>query len=171
VPFPATSTALVPMSHRLGGPMGKSFSSADPFTASGSEALRTGYDDMDRRSLYDRDRDYYDRDYDRDYEYDTWAAAPMARSRRNSAVSYRSVHSTGRGLVSGIADVFRSGHRIKFKRKGALMGGIGLDEAQARVRLSNNDGYTYSDLHCDHHMRILLKVKVSIRSSFRIVCC
>jgi hypothetical protein len=80
----------------------------------------------------------------------------MPRSRRNSAVSLLSL---------GGGDGFRrgTGQRIKFKRKGTLMGGIGLDEAQARVRLSNNDSYSFHDLHSDHHRRILLKVKVCKR--------
>ncbi|RXW25852.1 hypothetical protein EST38_g64 [Candolleomyces aberdarensis] len=94
------------------------------------------------------------------YDYDMggggYPVAPMTpvlpRSRRNSAVSLMSLPG---------ADGFRrgTGHRIKFKRKGTLMGGIGLDEAQSRVRLSNNDSYSFHDLHSDHHRRILLKVK------------
>lgn len=82
----------------------------------------------------------------------------MPRSRRNSAVSLFS--NVNMNMDAGYAR--GTGHRIKFKRKGTLMGGIGLDEAQARVRLSNNDAYTFHDLHSDHHRRILLKVKVGI---------
>ncbi|KAF6762817.1 hypothetical protein DFP72DRAFT_841894 [Ephemerocybe angulata] len=110
-----------------------------------------GYDDMDPRDMYDRD-----------YDYDGYAGgAPMTpimpRSRRNSAVSFMSLAAPNMdgGYHRG------TGHRIKFKRKGSLMGGIGLDEAQARVRLSNNDAYSFNDLHSDHHRRILLKVKWS----------
>ncbi|KAJ2912203.1 hypothetical protein MD484_g8211, partial [Candolleomyces efflorescens] len=103
--------------------------------------------------------DYEDYDPRLDaYDYDMggggYPVAPMTpimpRSRRNSAVSLLSLSD---GLRRG------TGHRIKFKRKGTLMGGIGLDEAQARVRLSNNDSYSFHDLHSDHHRRILLKVK------------
>lgn len=113
-----------------------------------SRRLTSGYDDMDA----------YDRDYDYDGGYG--GGAPMTpimpRSRRNSAASFAS------NLLPGMnMDTFHrgTGHRIKFKRKGGFMGGIGLDEAQARVRLSNNDSYTFHDLHSDHHRRILLKVK------------
>lgn len=49
---------------------------------------------------------------------------------------------------------------IKFKRKGSFVAGIGLDEAQSHVRLSNNDGYSLYDLHADSRGSILLKVKV-----------
>ncbi len=49
---------------------------------------------------------------------------------------------------------------IKFKRKGSFTGGIGLDEAQQRVKLSNHDAYTFHDLHSDSRRRIYLKVKV-----------
>ncbi|KAF9534988.1 hypothetical protein CPB83DRAFT_755665 [Crepidotus variabilis] len=48
---------------------------------------------------------------------------------------------------------------IKFKRKGAFMGGIGLDEAQSRIKLSNNDHYSFHDLHADGRRRIHLKIK------------
>ncbi|KAJ3548834.1 hypothetical protein NMY22_g1110 [Coprinellus aureogranulatus] len=103
-----------------------------------------GYDMMDPRDPYD------DYDYDRGYPPMT---PIMPRSRRNSAVSLFSNMNMDAGYTRG------TGHRIKFKRKGSLMGGIGLDEAQARVRLSNNDSYSFHDLHSDHHRRILLKVK------------
>lgn len=98
------------------------------------------------------------------YDYDGYDGYPprtpiMPRSRRNSAASLYGNMGMGMGMESGYTR--GTGHRIKFKRKGTLMGGIGLDEAQARVRLSNNDSYTFHDLHSDHHNRILLKVKVS----------
>ena len=49
---------------------------------------------------------------------------------------------------------------IKFKRKGSFVAGIGLDEAQSHIRLSNNDAYSLYDFHADSRGRILLKVKV-----------
>lgn len=143
--YGASSTALVPMSRRLTSGL----LTANHPTDSPTD-LAQGYDDMDA----------YDRDYDYDGGYG--GGAPMTpimpRSRRNSAASFAS------NLLPGMnMDTFHrgTGHRIKFKRKGGFMGGIGLDEAQARVRLSNNDSYTFHDLHSDHHRRILLKVKVN----------
>jgi hypothetical protein len=51
---------------------------------------------------------------------------------------------------------------IKFKRKGALMAGINLSDAQStRTRLSGNDAYTLQDLHADRRRRIYLRVRVS----------
>jgi hypothetical protein len=84
---------------------------------------------------------------------------PM-RSRRHSAVSFTS----GRDAYSQYRFGGRPGSlSIKFKRKGAFMAGIGLDEAQSHMRLSNNDAYTIHDLHADPRGRILLKIKVRVR--------
>lgn len=105
----------------------------------------------------------------RDYEYDAYGhghsqygggAIMPSRSRRHSTASYLAIPPPMETYARG------SGQRIKFKRKGALMGGIGLDEAQGHVRLSNNDAYTYHDLHADRR-RVLLRVKVClIQQSF-----
>ena len=96
----------------------------------------------------------------RDYEYDSYGhghnqygGAMMPRSRRHSTASYLAVPAPQMETYPR-----GTGQRIKFKRKGALMGGIGLDEAQGHVRLSNNDAYTYHDLHADRR-RVLLRVK------------
>lgn len=109
-------------------------------------------------------RDPYD-------SYDSYDGYPprtpiMPRSRRNSAVSLYG-NSMSMGMDAGYTR--GTGHRIKFKRKGSLMGGIGLDEAQARVRLSNNDSYSFHDLHSDHHNRILLKVKVRTAATLALI--
>ncbi|KAJ7667656.1 hypothetical protein DFH06DRAFT_1183190 [Mycena polygramma] len=54
----------------------------------------------------------------------------------------------------------RNSMHIKFKRKGALMAGINLGDAQStRTRLSGNDAYTIQDLHADYRRRIHLRVR------------
>ncbi|TFK43274.1 hypothetical protein BDQ12DRAFT_171521 [Crucibulum laeve] len=118
---PPTSTAVVPMSHRLTG---------------------TAYDDDP----------YYDESMSGGH------IAPMTpmirpRQRRRSSVSFVSRPPP--------VDVYRrgSGVHIKFKRKGAFTAGIGLDEAQSRIRLSSNDSYTMHDLHADHRGRIMIRVR------------
>lgn len=77
------------------------------------------------------------------------------RHRRHSTVSY-----------SALPPVVDGGYRapssmhIKFKRKGALLAGINLGDAQStRTRLSGNDAYTLHDLHADWRRRIYLKVR------------
>ncbi|KAJ7688384.1 hypothetical protein B0H17DRAFT_1297893 [Mycena rosella] len=77
------------------------------------------------------------------------------RHRRHSTVSY-----------SALPPVIDGGYRapnsmhIKFKRKGALMAGINLGDAQStRTRLSGNDAYTIHDLHADRRRRIYLRVR------------
>ncbi|KAG2013365.1 hypothetical protein CC2G_010286 [Coprinopsis cinerea AmutBmut pab1-1] len=108
--------------------------------------LTSGYDEMDYRDGYD-----YDPGYSR-------PMTPMTpRSRRHSTVSFMQVPPPA---MMDNTYMRGTGHRIKFKRKGALIGGIGLDEAQSHVRLSNNDAYSYHDLHADRR-RILLRVKWS----------
>jgi hypothetical protein len=76
------------------------------------------------------------------------------RRRRHSAVSFAARPST--------IDPYRmsNGIHLKFKRKGSFTSGIGLDEAQQRIRLSGNDAYTFHDIHADSRGRIYLKVKV-----------
>ncbi|KAF9008804.1 hypothetical protein BDQ17DRAFT_1422005 [Cyathus striatus] len=117
-----TSTAVVPVSHRLTGPA-------------------TPYDDLDIRDSYFPDQ--------------MTPMTPMVRPRprRHSTVSYVSRPPP--------LDTYRrpSGIHIKFKRKGSLTAGIGLDEAQSRVRLSGNDSYSMYDLHADSRGRILLRVR------------
>ena len=79
-------------------------------------------------------------------------ALGRARSRRHSTVSFANWPAVA-GHPNGI--------HIKFKRKGSFVGGgIGLDEAQQRVKLSNNDTYSFHDLHADSRRRIYLKIKV-----------
>ncbi len=86
---------------------------------------------------------------------------PPMRHRRHSTVSYVAAP-VGRDAYSHYRHGTRPGSlAIKFKRKGAFMAGIGLDEAQSHVRLSNNDAYSVHDLHADGRGRILLKIKVS----------
>lgn len=82
------------------------------------------------------------------------------RHRRHSAVSFVTP-AGGRDVYSQYRHGGRPGSlSIKFKRKGSFMAGIGLDEAQSHMRLSNNDAYSLYDLHADSRGRILLKVKV-----------
>lgn len=75
------------------------------------------------------------------------------RSRRHSTVSF---------AAPPAIDPYRSPSAIhlKFKRKGSFTSGIGLDEAQQRIRLSGHDAYTFHDLHADGRGRIYLKIKV-----------
>jgi hypothetical protein len=89
----------------------------------------------------------------------TMPPLPM-RHRRRSTASYVSPLS-GRDAYAHYRHGGRPGSlSIKFKRKGAFVAGIGLDEAQSHVRLSNNDAYSIHDLHADPRGRILLKIKV-----------
>ena len=85
--------------------------------------------------------------------YSSSVGAP--RSRRHSTVSF---------AAPPAIDPYRSPSAIqlKFKRKGSFTSGIGLDEAQQRIRLSGRDSYTFHDLHADGRGRIYLKVKVRI---------
>ncbi|KAL0580905.1 hypothetical protein V5O48_001099 [Marasmius crinis-equi] len=91
--------------------------------------------------------------HDGDYFPDT-----RSRSRRHSTVSIGSVVPRPPPL-----DAYRrnSSIQIKFKRRGSLLAGVSLAEAQSHVRLSSNDSYTVHDLHADRHNSILLKVKWS----------
>lgn len=77
----------------------------------------------------------------------------MPRRRRHSAVSFVA--------RPPAIDPYRRGGsiNIKFKPKGSFNSGIGLDEAQAHVRLSGNDAYTFHDLHSDGRRKIHLKIK------------
>lgn len=84
----------------------------------------------------------------------------MPRHRRHSAVSFVA--------RPPAIDAYRRGSsiNIKFKPKGSPTSGIGLDEAQAHVRLSGNDAYTFHDLHSDGRRRIHLKIKVCLILNF-----
>lgn len=93
-----------------------------------------------------------------DQYYDGQMALGRARSRRHSTVSFANWPTVG-GLPGGYPGAIN----IKFKRKGSFVGsGIGLDEAQQRVKLSNNDTYSFHDMHADSRRRIYLKIKVII---------
>ncbi|TFK29244.1 hypothetical protein FA15DRAFT_610292 [Coprinopsis marcescibilis] len=111
----------------------------------GHHRMSPEYDDMDMRDHYD---------YDMGGGYNSRPMTPMtpSRSRRHSVSFMAPQQPAMDGYRLG------TGNRVKFKRKGSLMGGIGLDEAQAHVRLSSNDAYSYHDLHADRR-RILLRVK------------
>ena len=76
------------------------------------------------------------------------------RRRRRSTVSFAARPSA--------IDPYRmpSGIHLKFRRKGSFASGIGLDEAQQRIRLSGNDAYSFHDIHADSRGRIYLRVKV-----------
>ncbi|KAF9246899.1 hypothetical protein BU15DRAFT_84498 [Melanogaster broomeanus] len=75
----------------------------------------------------------------------------VPRRRRSSSLSYS----------SGYADSYRrSGTSVlKFKRKGAFRTGITLGEAQANVRLSGWDSYTFSDLNVNSRGKIYVNVR------------
>ncbi|KAF8165079.1 hypothetical protein B0H34DRAFT_780060 [Crassisporium funariophilum] len=77
----------------------------------------------------------------------------MPRQRRHSTVSF--------AARPPAVDAYRlpSSIHIKFRRKGSFVAGIGLDEAQSRIRLSGNDGYSFHDLHADSRRRIYLRIK------------
>ncbi|KAJ6627478.1 hypothetical protein B0H10DRAFT_1779733, partial [Mycena sp. CBHHK59/15] len=77
------------------------------------------------------------------------------RHRRHSTVSYSA-------LPPQIDGGYRmpSSTHIKFKRKGALLAGITLGDAQSHhLRLSGNDAYSIHDLHVDWRRRIYLRVR------------
>ncbi|KIJ70425.1 hypothetical protein HYDPIDRAFT_105142 [Hydnomerulius pinastri MD-312] len=80
---------------------------------------------------------------------------PMAapRRRRSSSVSYSS--------APGFVDSFRRGSApiVKFKRKGAFRSGITLGEAQANVRLSGWDSYSFRDLNVDGRGKIYVNIR------------
>lgn len=77
----------------------------------------------------------------------------MPRARRHSTVSFAPPPAINPYRVP-------SALHLKFKRKGSFTTGIGLEEAQSRIRLSGNDAYSFHDLHADGRGRIYLKVKV-----------
>ncbi|THV05386.1 hypothetical protein K435DRAFT_104223 [Dendrothele bispora CBS 962.96] len=83
------------------------------------------------------------------------SAMSMGRQRRHSTVSFMQVPRPPP------MDVYRraSSIQIKFKRRGSLLAGISLLEAQSHARLSNNDAFTIHDLHADRKCAILLKIR------------
>lgn len=77
----------------------------------------------------------------------------IPRPRRSSSVSYTS--------SSGFVDPLRRGFGrvLKFKRKGAFRAGITIGEAQANVRLSGSDMYTFQDLGVDARGKIYVNLR------------
>lgn len=68
--------------------------------------------------------------------------------------------------MNGVMDRFRrpNSMRVKFKRKGSFLGGVGLGEAQGRgLRLANGEAYFLSDLHPDRRDTIFLKMGVRVQ--------
>lgn len=146
------SGAVVPMSRRLTGQGERE-----------SFYLRAKYRQLfsDHSLGYDVEDPYYD-DYGQMQMSMSHASSMahgnsmiMPRTRRHSTVSFAA-------RPPGL-DAYRapSAIHLKFKRKGSFTSGIGLDEAQSRIRLSGNDAYTFHDLHADSRGRIHLRVKVS----------
>jgi hypothetical protein len=85
------------------------------------------------------------------------SAMSLTRPRRHSAASAVSFVPRPPPM-----DSYRraSSINIKFKRRGSLMAGISLAEAQGHVRLSSNDYYTIHDLHADYRRNtIYLKIR------------
>ncbi|KAJ7755654.1 hypothetical protein DFH07DRAFT_743001, partial [Mycena maculata] len=94
---------------------------------------------------------------------------PVARNALTPMVGFgntnRPRHRRHSVSYSALPPVVDGGYRsnsmhIKFKRKGALLAGINLGDAQStRTRLSGNDAYTIQDLHADWRRRIHLRVR------------
>lgn len=80
----------------------------------------------------------------------------LPRPRRSSSVSYIS----SPGYVDPLRRGF--GRVIKFKRKGAFQAGITIGEAQANVRLSGSDTYTFQDLGVDGRGKIYVNLRVGL---------
>ncbi|KAH7931374.1 hypothetical protein BV22DRAFT_1053341 [Leucogyrophana mollusca] len=76
----------------------------------------------------------------------------LPRRRRSSSVSYSSRPAFSGNFLGGPSIV-------KFKRKGAFRSGVTLSEAQANVRLSGYDSYTYHDLNVDARGKIYLRIR------------
>lgn len=80
----------------------------------------------------------------------------LTRPRRSSSVSYTS----SPGYVDPLRRGF--GRVIKFKRKGAFRPGITVGEAQANVRLSGSDSYTFQDLGVDLRGKVYVNLRVGL---------
>lgn len=147
---------LIPPSHRLTGPCKSSFFSGHTELHPPNHFSLPAFEDLSLREPYYAD--------DMQLPVARSALTPMVgfgntghrRNRRHSTVSY-----------SALPPVVDGGYRspnsmhIKFKRKGALLAGINLGDAQStRTRLSGNDAYTLQDLHSDWRRRIHLRVRV-----------
>ncbi|KIJ19871.1 hypothetical protein PAXINDRAFT_166086 [Paxillus involutus ATCC 200175] len=149
---PAYLSHGVPLTSSYHDPLMQSYSAAPyPMYASttGSMSTRhlpmTSYDDIAIHDPY--------------YRSGSLGAYPplvhsmsMPRRRRSSSVhSYSS--SPAYSLRRGVAPT------VKFKRKGAFRSGITLGEAQANVRLSGWDSYTFSDLNVDVRGKIYVNIR------------
>ncbi|KZP13078.1 hypothetical protein FIBSPDRAFT_869697 [Athelia psychrophila] len=97
----------------------------------------------------------------------------MAMSSMSSSGSRRRRHSVV-GPPPGVAFDMRSHHSgaapmdpyrrqsslvIKLKPKGAYRSGLTIGDAQANVRLSGNDAYSFRDLNADVRGRIAMKIR------------
>ncbi|KAF5321109.1 hypothetical protein D9619_000832 [Psilocybe cf. subviscida] len=100
---------------------------------------------------YDMDDPYYD-EHAMSMPMGHSGSMIMPRARRHSTVSFAPPPAINPYRVP-------SALHLKFKRKGSFTTGIGLEEAQSRIRLSGNDAYSFHDLHADGRGRIYLKVK------------
>ncbi|KAF9224325.1 hypothetical protein BS17DRAFT_779640 [Gyrodon lividus] len=78
---------------------------------------------------------------------------PASRRRRSSSLSYSSAPAYIDTFHRGVAPV------VKFKRKGAFRSGITLGEAQANVRLSGWDSYSFRDLNVDIRGKIYVNIR------------
>ncbi|KAJ7591508.1 hypothetical protein C8J56DRAFT_565359 [Mycena floridula] len=81
----------------------------------------------------------------------------MPRHRRHSTVSFSARPTT-------IFEPYRRAKtfHLKFKRKGSILAGISLADAQnPAVRLSSSESYSLHDMHADRRSTIHLKVKWS----------
>ncbi|KAG8218338.1 hypothetical protein J3R82DRAFT_3954 [Butyriboletus roseoflavus] len=90
-------------------------------------------------------------------------AMPITRPRRSSSMSYTSSPYTSSPYTSSTSyiDPLRRGFGrvLKFKRKGAFRAGITVGEAQANVRLSGLDSYTFQDLGVDARGKIYVNLR------------
>ncbi|KAH0839615.1 hypothetical protein J3R83DRAFT_531 [Lanmaoa asiatica] len=77
----------------------------------------------------------------------------ITRPRRSSSLSYTS----SPALIDPLRRGF--GRVLKFKRKGAFRAGITIGEAQANVRLSGLDSYTFQDLGVDARGKIYVNLR------------
>ncbi|KAJ7638487.1 hypothetical protein FB45DRAFT_786791 [Roridomyces roridus] len=104
------------------------------------------------------------------YEDDPYYGDEMQIARPHTPMSYGTTgrrhrrHSVSYSALPPVVDGGRyrsSSMHIKFKRKGSLLAGIPLGDAQStRTRLSGNDDYTLHDLHTDQYSRrIHLRVR------------
>lgn len=109
--------------------------------------------------------------------------AMMPMSSMSSSGSRRRRHSVV-GPPPGVAFDMRSHHSgappmdpyrrqsslvIKLKPKGAYRSGLTIGDAQANVRLSGNDAYSFRDLNADVRGRIAMKIRVSRRLVWRVL--